>query len=348
MSFLDRESLASCALVNTAFNEDTNKVLWKAYTIAPRRTDPGRRDVEQACDAIVRDPRRALLIRKLTISPMKAPGSAAGAHLRDPPLLNQDLSNRLGAVFEAIRYLLDLHILEIPDSWKPILPRVLTSRRWPFQLRIFETTMELDLPIVVFFHVQPSIDSILIQTGDTNVPTIPATILPNLTSILGPVSVIVALVPGRPIFSIAVANPITSQTIRPFLQVLPLSSVPVRQMWLDFTDPTSAAVGPALSWLAQAAKSLRVLDIAYRLQPDIIDESEGGNMVPTLIGTFPELVDLRCMILRGGESYAPSLEELVRDWGADSDSLLSLGFDLDNGGPLYKREFETDWQLAAE
>lgn len=335
--------------MNTVFNEDANKALWKVFTIGPRRTDPSRRDIEHACDAVVRDPRRALLIRKLTISPIKvfqSPSSTAVPRPFEAPPLNQDLSSRLTAVFDAVRYLLDLHILDIPDSWKPALPRLLTARRWPFQLRIFETTMELDLNIVVFFHIQPTIDSILIQTGDTNVPTIPAAILPNLSSVLGPVSVIVALIPGRPVFSIAIANAVTPQTIRPLLQALPLSSVPVRQMWLDFTDSTSVSVGPALTWLAQSAPSLRTLDVAYRLQPLTIDENQGANMVPKLISAFPELNTLRCMILRDGKSYFPPLDDVVRDWAADSESLVSLGFDLDNGGPLYIRDVDTEWELA--
>ncbi|KDR82619.1 hypothetical protein GALMADRAFT_238029 [Galerina marginata CBS 339.88] len=237
--------LATCCRVNKPVHALASEALY-------RDLRPNRRNVLRLCLKLCNEPNLAHGVRSFTLH-------------------DTGVDMYLGIISDALLKLPRLHTLVLfigmMSSW--ILPR----EECPFLLHTFSSGFYFDSPMVSFLQTQPGLKHIGVSMPNPSrvLQTIRPQLLPNIISIFAPMSIVEAIVPGRPVRNITAFSSLDQP---PKISCLSASTSPTGIQWLMLNFTYLQVVG--CEQLALSAPKLVNFTIdADRVKPDddeMVDE----------------------------------------------------------------------------
>lgn len=296
------------ALASSWCNEIAIPRIWRTFYVGFALFDATAADVREACDALLRIPRRARSIVRLLIYPCTWSW-------------DEHLLSRFRQVWKAVPQLLDLILCE-PGSqldhqpyndFAPLIRDFNHSQQHLPRLRVFRYRgwLREGTELYHFLESHPTIEELIgVDSFVVHPPLITSGFLPRLTSLTSSyASIVLALLPSRPLRALSIREPLESE-IAPLMEACELSNNSFTHISLNYT-------GEALRGLEHLARILRVFPDVDELDISCL-EIDGESM--SVLNQFTKL-----KVLTGWSPdrfhtlYAGSYEhspESVREWAS--------------------------------
>ncbi|KAL5487522.1 hypothetical protein ACEPAI_5630 [Sanghuangporus weigelae] len=313
LEHVPRTTLTAAARANTAFNEVSERLIYRHLELA---TIP---QALQCFESLQKKPQAAQSVREFVIM------------IRESRNVVARLGPILSTVLQSLSQLTALH-LAVEGPYLPALNGCTFPR-----LTIFSSIADLSpnpAPLAEFLVRHPSITSLCLG-GDTpsNNPdlrnaspiSLPPTALPALSSYMGSRRLAPALVPGRPVRRITLAwhSPNVDFEVGCIVPSLGRTSAPV----LSFSVATpgwSSVLVRAVAACLPALQSLRL----HNISSDFHNESELFTTITNVLRSFPDLARLELPCHRNVRSILDTEAEYrtAKQWAGLAPRLQTIIF----------------------